>query len=138
MTAEGKRQLQTGIAASLANTRQFYVYDIRHTRTASQADLASINSKASTAAAGKLGKQLGVAYVLTGSVTEYTPKGADSHGSAAIDVRLIEVKTGKVKYAGDLSARSGKPMRTGAQPEMQAYVWRPIIDQLTVLIVGDE
>jgi curli biogenesis system outer membrane secretion channel CsgG len=79
-----------------------------------------------------------VAYVLTGSVTEYTPKGADSHGSAAIDVRLIEVKTGKVKYAGDLSARSGKPMRTGAQPEMQAYVWRPIIDQLTVLIVGDE
>jgi TolB-like protein len=138
MNAEGKRQVQTGIAASLANTRKFYVYDVRHTRTASQAALESINSKSSTAAAVKLGKQLDVAYVLTGTVTEFTPKGADGHGSAAIHVRMIEVKTGKVTYSGDLSARSGKPMRTGAQPEMQAYVWRHIIDQLTVLITGDE
>lgn len=136
MTAEAKRQLQTTIAASLHNSRKFYVYDVRHTRNATQADLPSINGKTSTAAAVKVGRQLDVAYVLTGTVNEYTPKGTDGHGSAAVSVRLIEVKTGKVKYAGDLSVRSGKPMRSGGQAEMQTNVLRHIVDQLTDLLVG--
>lgn len=136
MTFEAKRHFQASIANSLNNTRKFNVYDVRNTRDASQANLASINGKGSTAAAIKLGKQLEVAYVVTGTVNEYTPKGTDGYGSAAVSVRLIEVKTGKVKYSGDLSVRSGKPMRSGGQAEMQTNVLRHIVDQMTELLTG--
>lgn len=136
MTFEAKRHFQASIAASLNNTRKFSVYDVRNTRDASQTNLTSINGKGSTAAAVKLGKQLEVAYVLTGTVNEYTPKGAGNYGSADVSVRLIEVKTGKVKYSGDLSVRSGNPLRSGGQAEMQANVLRHIVDQLTDILTG--
>ena len=136
MTFEAKRHFQASIANSLNNTRRFSVYDVRNTREASKADQTSINTNGSTAAAVKLGKQLEVAYVLTGTVNEYTPKGTDNYGSSAVSVRLIEVKTGKVKYAGDLSVRSGKPMRSGGQAEMQTNVLRIIVDQLTEILTG--
>lgn len=133
MNDQAKRGLQTTLSASLNHTRKFDVYDTRHTRNASQADLTAINGN-STAAAVKLGKQLGVAYVVTGTVIDYKPKDADGHGSAEVSVRLIEVATGKVKYTGNISVRSGKPMRTGSQPEMHANVLRHIVDQVTDLL----
>ena len=88
MTDQAKRGLQSQLSARLDHTRKFDVYDTRHTRNASQSDLASING-ASTAAAVKVGKQLGVAYVLTGAVTKY-----DTAGSATAKYRLVEVATG--------------------------------------------
>ncbi|MBX3288636.1 MAG: hypothetical protein KF855_04755 [Acidobacteria bacterium] len=135
MNDQAKRGLQTTLSASLNHTRKFDVYDTRHTRNASQANLAAINGN-STAAAVKLGKQLGVAYVVTGTVIDYTPKDAAGHGSAEVTVRLIEVVTGKVKYTGNVSVRSGKPMRTGSQPEMHANVMQHIVDQVTDLLAG--
>lgn len=48
MTAEAKRQLQASIAFRLMKTNRFHVVDVRHTREASQADLAAVNG-ASTA-----------------------------------------------------------------------------------------
>ena len=128
-----KRNLQTTLSASLNHTRKFQVYDTRHTRNATQASLAAINGS-STAAAIKAGKDMGVAYIVTGVVDEYVTKGADGKGSAAVTVRVIEIKTGKVVYSGEVSVRSGKPMKTGSVPEMHAEVMKHIVDQFTDLI----
>lgn len=133
MNDMARRQLQTTLSASLNHTRKFDVYDTRHTRNATEAILANINGS-STGAAVRVGKQLGVAYVLTGNVSEYLSKGTDGHGSAAVTVRLVEVATGKVKYTGEVTVRSGKPMHTGSVPEMHAEVMKHIVDQFTDLI----
>lgn len=97
MSAEAKRQLQASIAFRLMKTNQFYIADVRNTRDASQADLAAVNG-ASTAAAVRVGKQMRVSYVLTGTVEEYNPS-----GSATLKTRLVEVATGKVKHTDELS-----------------------------------
>lgn len=99
MTPEAKRQLQASLAFALVESDRFDVVDVRRTRAASQGDLAALNGGALTAAAVKLGKQLGVSYVLTGTVVEYTPQGADGFGRVSLKTRLIEVATGKIKHA---------------------------------------
>lgn len=134
MTAEAKRHLQASIAFSLYETKKLDVVDVRNTRSASQNDLATINSGDSTVSAVRVGKLLGVNYILTGIVTEYTPKGPDGYGQGEIKVRLVEVATGKVRYSGTISARSGKPMRSSGAAEMQSQVLKHVIDQLAVLI----
>lgn len=125
MTEQAKFGLQTQLSARLNNTRKFDVYDTRHTRRASQADLASING-ASTAAAVRLGKQVGAAYVVTGTVVEY-----DTKGSALVKFRLVEVSTGKVKHSGELSQQAVSKMYGTGAPEMQAKVMKPLIDKVT-------
>src|SRR5688572_14748667 len=75
MSPEAKRQLQASLAFALVESDRFDVVDVRRTRAASSGDLATINGGSFTAAV-KLGKQIGVSYVLTGTVVEYTPKGA--------------------------------------------------------------
>src|SRR5262245_29859944 len=70
MTHEAKRHLQASIANLLVESLKFHIVDVRHTREASQAILAEVNNDSSTAAAVKVGKQLGVSYVLTGTVAE--------------------------------------------------------------------
>jgi hypothetical protein len=136
MTPEAKRQLQASLAFALFETRRFDVVDVRRTRAASQADLAAINNGSSTAAAVKLGKQLGVSYVLTGIVAEYTPKGADGFGHVILNTRLIEVATGKVKYAGETTQRSISAMRTNGAAEMQTKTMKPAIEKLTAILAG--
>lgn len=131
MTEQAKFNLQTALAASLNHTRKFDVYDTRHTKRATQADLASINGT-STAAAVRVGKQLGVAYVVTGTVSEY-----DTKGSATVKFRLVEVATGKVKNSGEISQQAVSKMYGTGAPEMQAKVMKPLIDKLTAtLTVG--
>ena len=78
-----------------------------------------------------LGKQLGVSYVLTGTVAEYTPKGADDFGRVVLNTRLIEVATGKVKHAGETTQRSISAMRTNGAAEMQTKAIKPAIEKLT-------
>ncbi len=132
MTAEAKRHFQASIAFNLEQTKRFKVVDIRRTRSASQPNLTVINAtdEARIAAAARFGRQMGVDYVLVGSVNEYTPKDEGGHGFSEISVRLIDVATGRVKYTGDFSVRSGSPMKSGGQAEMQTHVMRHIIDQL--------
>lgn len=126
MTDQAKRGLQSQLSARINHTRKFDVYDTRHTRNASQADLASING-ASTAAAVKVGKQLGVAYVLTGVVINY-----DTVGAATAKYRLVEVATGKVRHSGEISQSATMKMTGNAgAAEMQAKVIKPLIDKLT-------
>jgi TolB-like protein len=136
MTAEAKRQLQASLAFALVESDRFDVVDVRRTRAASQADLAAINGGASTAAAVKLGKQLGVSYVLTGTVVEYTPKGTDGFGRVILKTRLIEVATGKIKHAGETTQLSTSAMRTNGAAEMQTKAMKPAIEKLTETLAG--
>jgi hypothetical protein len=136
MTPEAKRQLQASLAFALVESDRFDVVDVRRTRAASQDDLAAINESSSTAAAVKVGKQLGVSYVLTGTVAEYTPKGADGFGHVILKTRLIEVATGKVKYAGETTQRSMSAMRTNGAAEMQTKTMKPAIEKLTATLAG--
>ncbi|HMQ02783.1 MAG TPA: hypothetical protein PKD26_02600 [Pyrinomonadaceae bacterium] len=133
MTAEDKRQLQASIAFSLFSSKKFDVVDVRNTRAASNGDLAAINGN-STSAAVKLGKQLGVAYVLTGTVAEYNKSG---YGHSTLKVRLVEVATGKVKYSGEASGQSSSPMSARAgTAEMMTKVLKPAIEKLTARLTS--
>lgn len=132
MTDQAKRGLQSALSAALNHTRKFDVYDTRHTRNASQADLASING-ASTAAAVTLGKKLGVAYVVTGTVNEYNTK-----GSAKVSFRVVETSTGKVRHTGQISQQATMRMSDNpGAPEMQAKVLKALIDKITAEIAGE-
>lgn len=128
MTAEAKRHLQASIAFALTETDRFEVVDVRNTRAASQADLATINGS-STAAAMRVGKQLEVSYVLTGTVVESNTK-----GSAILKTRLVEVATGKVKYSGEITQLATSAMRSSGAAEMQLKVLKPAIQNLTATL----
>lgn len=136
MTYEAKRHLQASLAFALVESDRFDVVDVRRTRAASQADLAAINEGSSTAAAVKLGKLLGVSYVLTGIVAEYTPKGADGFGRVILKTRLIEVATGAVKHADETTQQSTSAMRTNGAAEMQTKAVKPAIEKLTATLAG--
>lgn len=105
--------------------------DIRRTRAASQSDLAAINGSSSTAAAVKLGKQLGVSYVVTGTVEEYTPRGGDGFGRLILRTRLIEVATGKVTHADETAQRSTSAMSTKGDAEMHTKTVPSALDKVT-------
>lgn len=136
MTHEAKRHLQASLAQALFKSPRFRVVDVKWTREASRADLARINLDASTAEAVRLGKQLGVSYVLAGSVVAYQPKGADGHGRATLKTRLIEVSTGRVKHAGETVQQSAAAMHTDGVAEMHTKVLRPAIEKLTATLEG--
>jgi TolB-like protein len=136
MTPEAKRHLQSSLAFALFESDRFDVVDVRRTRAASQSDLAALNGGSSTAAAVKLGKQLGVSYILTGTVVEYAPKGADGFGRVILKTRLIEVATGKVKHAAETTQQSTNAMRTNGAAEMQTKAIKPAIEKLTATLAG--
>jgi len=136
MSPEAKRQFQASLAFALVESNRFDVVDVRRTRAASSGDLAAINGGSITAPAVKVGKQLGVSYVLTGIVVEYTPKGADGFGQVILKTRLIEVATGKVKHAGETTQRSTSAMRTNGAAEMQTKTMKPAIEKLTATLAG--
>ena len=136
MTYESKRHLQASLAFALVQTDRFNVVDVRWTRAASQQNLAALNGDASTAAAVKLGKQLGVSYILTGTVAEYTPKGADGFGRVILNTRLIEVATGKVKHEGETTQQSTSAMRTNGAAEMQTKAVKPALEKLTATLAA--
>lgn len=132
MDSYAKRDLQAFVASQIHKTRKFEVHDVRNTRHASQSNLAALNG-GGTAAAVKLGKQLGVGYVLVGTVTEYDTKG----GQITLKTRLIEVATGKVKYSGETNGQSIDRMRTGGNAEMMSKAARPAILELTARLTGE-
>lgn len=136
MTAEAKRQLQASIAFSLTESDRFDVVDVRRTRAASRSALSAVNDDASTAAAVEVGRQLGVSYVLTGTVTEYTARGEGGFGSATLRVRLVEVASGDVTYSGEIVQTGTSAMRSTGAAEMQTKVLNPAIEQLTAALVA--
>ena len=136
MTANAKRWLQAQLSATLHDTRKFDVYDTRHTRNASQSALSAINHDSATAAAVKVGKELGVRYVLTGTVTRYTAEGDGGFGYTTLRTRLVDVATGRVKHSGETIQKGTAVMRTTGEAEMQARVMKPAIDALTATLLA--
>lgn len=136
MTPEAKRQLQAGIASALEKSGKFDVTDVRWTRNESQDNLAALNGGTSTAAAVKLGTRLGVSYVLTGNVTEYTLKDASGFGRIVFKSRLIEVATGKVVHTEETTQKSIEAMRTTGVAEMHSRTVMPAIKKLSAIIAG--
>lgn len=130
MTFESKRHLQANIASLIVQSEKFDIVDTNHTREASKAILADVNSESSTAAAVQVGKQLGVAYVLTGAVTQYDPTGGDGFGTAVLRVRLVEVATGRVRYSSEIAQRGTRKMYGTGVAEMHANVFKPAIVRL--------
>ncbi len=125
MTAEAKRQLQSSIAFELVKKREFEVPDVRNTRAATGiTDL-------TPSTAVKIGKQLGVNYVLIGSVTEYSTTG----GRMTVKTQLVDVATGKVKLAGETNGQSKTAMTSNAgHAEMSVKVVKPLIEKLKASI----
>ncbi len=136
MTHEAKRQLQASVAFSMVQSDRFDVHDVRRTREASQGQLLAINHDSSTTAAVRVGKQLGVTYILTGTVTEYTAQGDGGFGYATLRTRLVEVATGRVRYSGETIQKGTSVMRTSGHAEMQTKVLKPAIAQLTAALVA--
>jgi TolB-like protein len=136
MTVEAKRHLQASLAFALFDSERFDVVDVRRTRAASQGDLAALNGGSSTVAAVKLGKQLGVSYVLTGTVMEYIPQGADGFGLVILKSQFIEVATGKVKHAEETTQRSTSLMRTNNPAELHTRAVRPAVEKLAATLAG--
>jgi TolB-like protein len=133
MTYEAKRHLQASIAYSLYESGRFSPVDVRNTREATKSSLDAINGDSTTAAAVKAGKQLGVSYILTGTVVEYNLKS----GQAILKTRLIEVATGKVKDSGETTGQSASAItgRSG-EAEMMTKVLKPAIKTLTAKLTG--
>jgi curli biogenesis system outer membrane secretion channel CsgG len=130
MTFESKRHLQASIANWIVQKETFDIVDTNHTREASKGVLAEVNNESSTSAAVKVGKQLGVAYVLTGTVAEYDPKGGGGFGSATLRVRLVEVATGRVKYSSEIAQTGTRKMNGTGVAEMHSNVLKPAIVRL--------
>ena len=119
MTYEAKRQLQASIAFELVKNRDFDVPDVRNTRAATQAGGTAVS----------IGKKLGVEYVLTGTVTEYST----TTGRMTVRTQLTKVGTGTLILPGNTSAQSTAPMTANAgHPEMSAKVVKPLIQKLMV------
>ena len=125
MTAEAKRQLQSSIAFELVKKRDFDVPDVRNTRAVTS------GPNVSPSAAVKIGKLLGVNYVLIGSVTEYST----TAGQIVLRTQLIDVATGRAKLSGDTTGQSTSAMtRNAGHAEMSAKVVKPAIQKLTASI----
>lgn len=123
MTAEAKRQLQSSIAFALVKNREFEVPDVRNTRAATQG--------AGTAVI--IGKKLGVDYVLTGAVTEYSM----TVGRMTVRTQLVKVGTGKLILSGDTTAQSAGTMTMNAgHAEMSVKVVKPLIQKLTATLTA--
>jgi TolB-like protein len=128
MSHEAKRLLQANIASAFMKTRVIDVPDVRNTRALTPAP------DVSPAAALKIGKKLGVDYVLIGSVVEYTPN-PFGRGQMAIRTQLVDVATGRVKVSGETSATSSGNMTGSAgHAEMSAKVVKPLVEKLTASI----
>lgn len=136
MTVEAKRQMQASLAFALFQTKRFDVVDVRNTRAASQADLATINTSSSTAAAVRLGKQLGVSHVLTGTVEQYLPNDGNGTGRVYLKSRLVDVATGRVMHTGETTQQSTSAMRTGNAVEMHNKAMRPAVEKLAASLAG--
>ena len=64
--------------------------------------------------------------MVTGSVVDY-----NTSGSAVVKFRIVEVETGKVRHAGEISQQAVTKMYGTGAPEMQAKVMKPLIDKIT-------
>lgn len=136
--ADGTQTLQNGIATGLARTGKFAVADVAKTNiTVHNERLTLSGTGISTAAAAKIGKLLGVNYVMTGSVTEYGTTDVGGMARMAIKAQVIDVATGHVKWIAGTRHESAGVTKIGAGTlEMTERVMKPCIQALTSSLKG--
>ncbi len=153
----GAEAAQDVFVTELVKSQKFRVVEREQLQALMQEKNLSLSGDVDPATAVKVGKLLGVNYLLTGAVTEYgmTDKGA--HGSgigrlpgfsagkrsfvAALNARLIDTSTGEVVWADEASAEeSSVKVSVGGfgggvdDNRMFDKVMKPCIQQLTASI----
>jgi TolB-like protein len=129
--ADGTQTLQNGIASAMAKLGNLNVVDVRKTNAAVQNEYLTLNGYGNGIAnAVKIGKLLGVNYVMTGTVTDYNHKLGG--GSFAVKVQIIDVATGKVKRSGEAN-HSVTKIGPGTL-DMTEKVIKPLIQKIPASI----
>jgi autotransporter-associated beta strand protein len=114
--AVGIQKLQDGISAAIAGSGKFRVVEREQLNAAARngnLQITQLTSASVQPTAVKIGKLLGVNYVLTGRVTEYS---YDAGGRLAmtVETQLVKVGTGHLILAGTNTYRGTTYINTGA------------------------
>src|SRR5688572_13576213 len=153
----GAEAMQDVFVTELVKSGKFRVVEREQLQALMQEKNLSLSGDVDPATAVKMGKLLGVNYLLTGAVTEYGITDKGGHGSgigrlpgfsagkrnfvAALNARLIDTSTGEVVWADEATAQeSSVKVSVGGfgggvdDDRMFDKVMKPCIQQLTASI----
>jgi curli biogenesis system outer membrane secretion channel CsgG len=153
----GAEAMQDVFVTELVKSGKFRVVEREQLQALMQEKNLTLSGDLDPSTAVKMGKILGVNYLLTGSVTEYgvTDKGGHGRGVgrlpgfsagkrsfvAAVNARLIDTSTGEIAWADEASAEeSSVKVSVGGfgggvdDDRMFDKVMKPVIQQLTASI----
>ncbi|MBN2053376.1 hypothetical protein JW905_00555 [bacterium] len=104
------------LVTKLVKSKQFSVYERDKLATIMQEQDLGASGRITQESAAKIGKLIGVEYMVIGSVTEFGKSDADGHVpniavssdtySGTVDVRVIDVNTGEILLAETGSSKS--------------------------------
>lgn len=127
---------QSGFNTELVRSGKFRIVEREPLRAALSRENLPLSGDIDKETAVKIGKILGVNYLLTGAVTEYglIDKGAHSHGpptyGVTLKLTLINTSTGEVAWTGE-ERNIGPAIGRGP---LMARVMKPCIQKLTATI----
>ena len=150
----GAEAMQDVFVTELFKSGRFRVVEREQLQALMAEKNLSLSGDVDAATAVKIGKILGVNYLLTGSVTEYGVTDKEGHGRgigrlpgfsagkrsfvAAVNARLIDTSTGEIVWADEASAEESSVKVSvggfggGADDDrMFDKVMKPVIQQLT-------
>jgi curli biogenesis system outer membrane secretion channel CsgG len=153
----GAEAMQDVFVTELVKSGQFRVVEREQLAALMQEKGLALSGDVDPSTAVKMGKLLGVNYLLTGAVTEYGITDKGGHGSgigrlpgfsagkrnfvAAVNARLIDTSTGEIVWADEASAtESSVKVSVGGfgggvdDDRMFDKVMKPCIQQLTASI----
>lgn len=144
----GAEAAQDVFVTELIKSGKFRVVEREQLNALMQEKNLSLSGDLDPKTAMKLGKILGISYLLTGSVTEYGNTGVSGSGGgvltgkrifvAAINARLIDTSTGEVVWADEVRGEEASVMVSvggfgGGVDDDRMFdkVMKPVIQQLT-------
>jgi len=153
----GASAMQDVFVTELVKSGKFRVMEREQLAALMEEKNLALSGDVDPSSAVKIGKLLGVNYLLTGSVTEYGVTDKSAHGSgvgrlpgfsagkrtfvAAVNARLIDTSTGEIVWADEASAEeSSTKVSVGGfgggvdDSRMFDKVMKPVIQQLTASI----
>jgi curli biogenesis system outer membrane secretion channel CsgG len=143
----GSKAVQDVFVTELVKSGKFQVIEREQLSAIMQEKGLTLSGDVDPSTAVRVGKLLGVNYLLTGAVTEYGVTDKSAHGSgigrlpgfsagkrsfvAALNARLIDTSTGEIVWADE--ARNQTSSFGGGQNGQQIFdeVMKPVIPQLT-------
>jgi curli biogenesis system outer membrane secretion channel CsgG len=110
MPRGGVRAAQDVFVTEIVKSGTFIVLPRQKTQAAIAKNNLTLSGDVDPSTAVKVGKLLGVNYLLTGAVTEYgvtnknAPRGAQGNVSLRVKTRLIDTSTGEIVWADEVRA----------------------------------